>query len=245
MNNILKSVFYFAYFGIDNDSDEVINDRRDYISNQMKYLANLCDKNNINTRFIIATIPERFYIDLVVIAKRYNFHIFSKYISNNNNFEFNGISACIEYANENPESLIYYCHSKGSVNHNELSMGIFKYHCKNNLDWDCNTLIIDNNKYKAGLFPSEHGWLWHNFFWVKASYLKNKELLSDQSRHYYEAFIGERENKQAHLNVISTLSSKVFEEQDQLTCSSFYEANAINKWGYLNREFVRLGKSPN
>lgn len=243
MNETLKTVIYFAYFGIDDDSDESILLRSEYISKQMSYLANLCDKNHISMRFVVATIPRRFIINLVDIAKKNNFHIYSKHTSNSNNFEFNGISACIDHANTSPNSLIFYCHSKGSVNHNELSMGIFKFHCKNNLEWDTNKLVADEAKYKAGLFPSEHGWLWHNFFWVKTSYLIKKELLPNKPRHYYEAFVGERENKEAHLNVICTLPNETFEEKNKIKCTPFYEANEINKCGYLNREFVRLGKS--
>lgn len=242
MTNDNKSVFYFAYFGTDADDDSTLDKRAKYISEQLNFLSMLCDENNITTRFIIATIPDRLAVTLLKIAKQYNFSIYSKYISDSNNYEYNGISACIDFAQNGSDKLIFYCHSKGSVNNNELSMGIFKYHCENNLKWDTDHLISNNEKFKAGLFPSEHGWLWHNFFWVKSSYLRDKKLQPDGTRHYYEAFIGEKNNKLAYKNVISTLPELFFTEQEILRESPFYEAHDINKCGFLNREFRRLGK---
>ncbi|MBA8065700.1 hypothetical protein HV077_25765 [Citrobacter freundii] len=120
-------------------------------------------------------------------------------------------------------------------------MGIFKYHCKNNLEWDSSDFQCNDEIYKAGLFPSEHGWLWHNFFWVKSSYLRNKTLHPDGTRHYYEAFIGEKNDKKGHQHVVSTLPNVFFNTQDELKKYDFYEANDINKCGLLNREFRRLG----
>ncbi|EPP8200998.1 MULTISPECIES: hypothetical protein [Enterobacteriaceae] len=245
MINNTKCVFYFAYFGTDTDDESIIISRAKYINEQLLFLSNLCDENNINLKFIVATIPERFSGMLLKIAKECNFLIYSKYISDLNNYEYNGISACIEFAEQGPEALIFYCHSKGSVNKNELSMGIFKYHCEYNLRWDTDQLKLSDEIYKAGLFPSEHGWLWHNFFWVKSSYLRDKKLQPDGTRHYYEAFIGEKNNKQAHKNVISTLPEHFFNAQETLRKNCFYEANDINKCGFLNREFRRLGKKNN
>ncbi|MDY0921317.1 hypothetical protein [Leclercia sp. CFBP8987] len=242
MINDVKSVFYFAYFGTDADDDERIMSRARYINEQLSFLSKLCDENNISLKFIVATIPEKFSKILLNMAKECNFFIYSKYISDQNNYEYNGISACIDFAKKGPESLIFYCHSKGSVNNNELSMGIFKFHCENNLKWDTNRLKSSNEIYKAGLFPSEYGWLWHNFFWVKSSYLRDKKLQPDGTRHYYEAFIGEKNNKQAHEGVISTLPEEFFDSQETLRKSCFYEAHDINKCGFLNREFRRLGK---
>ncbi len=80
MINKIKCVFYFAYFGTDADEDETIKNRVDYIRNQLLYLSNLCEENDINIRFIIAIIPDRYYKELLKIAGETNFFIYSKYI---------------------------------------------------------------------------------------------------------------------------------------------------------------------
>ncbi|MGU5694983.1 hypothetical protein [Aeromonas veronii] len=241
MNNV-KCIFYFAYFGSENEIDDVIQSRADYIEKQLLFLSKKCDENNVNMRFIVATIPERLYSTLLHIAKKYDFLIYSKYIQQVNNYEHNGILSCIEFAKKNPDTLIFYCHSKGSANNNELSMGIFKYHVQINLSWDLTYLLMNDDLYKAGLFPSKGGWLWHNFFWVKSSYLRNKTLKPDGTRHYYESFIGDKGLSQAYTHVVSTLPRDFFNVQDELTKNDFYEAYSINKCGFLNREFRRLGK---
>lgn len=244
MTQHTKCIFYFAYFGDEQECLSTVIDRYTYIASQLQYLSNLCDENNIQQRFLVATIPDKLHSALFYMAREYKFNICHQFTSNENSFEYPGIAACTSFAKQNPSAIIYYCHSKGSVNRTKLSMGIFKHHCSINLAYNLDEFISAHDKYKAGLFPSEYGWLWHNFFWVKASYLMNKEVQKSPRRHYYESFIGEQtyRNTLAHKNVMSTLPDSFFIEQSQLSKKDFYEATNINQCAFLNSEYRRLGE---
>lgn len=125
------------------------------------------------------------------IATKNNFCIYTKSISRENQFEYPGFAAIKDFADSaHPEHLIYYCHSKGSANRSERSLGIFKYHQVININNSVIARIKQHDIVKAGLYPSKSGFLWHNFFWVKASYLATKKNEVSSERHYYESLIG-------------------------------------------------------
>jgi len=142
------------------------------------------------------------------IATRYNFCIYTKLISRENCYEYPGFLAIRDFAESaHPEHLIYYCHSKGSVNIGKRAKGIFKYHQVININNDVTArLLEEKNLLKAGLYPSKTGFLWHNFFWVKAGYLKTKEIRKSENRYYYESVIGGDKNE--YKTVLCTLYIK-------------------------------------
>ena len=44
---------------------------------------------------------------------------------------------------------------------------------------------------KAGMYPSQSGWVWFNFWWARVSYLKGiVEPVRTTRRHYYEDWLG-------------------------------------------------------
>jgi hypothetical protein len=48
---------------------------------------------------------------------------------------------------------------------------------------------------KAGFAAAEHGWIWYNFWWARASYVANcPEPMLTNRRHYYEDWLGRENN---------------------------------------------------
>lgn len=48
---------------------------------------------------------------------------------------------------------------------------------------------------KAGFAAAEHGWIWYNFWWTRASYLANcPKPMYTERRHYYEDWLGREDN---------------------------------------------------
>ena len=44
---------------------------------------------------------------------------------------------------------------------------------------------------RSGSFPAPGGWIWMNFFWARASYIKKLvEPIRTDRRHYYEDWLG-------------------------------------------------------
>lgn len=187
----MKTIFYYAYIGDDSTSAEDLMWRLDYINNQMEFISCLARKNNINSLFTVATLPKQCDGMFMHIATKHNFCIYTKSISRENQFEYPGFAAIKDFADSaHPEHLIYYCHSKGSANRSERSLGIFKYHQVININNNVIARMQQHDIVKAGLYPSKSGFLWHNFFWVKANYLTTKKIKLSSDRHYYESLIG-------------------------------------------------------
>lgn len=169
--------------------------RLQYISDQMSFISTLAKKSNISSLYTVATLPKQFDGVFMQLATKHNFCVYTKCISRENHFEYPGFAAMKDFADSaHPEHLIYYCHSKGSGNRSERSLGIFKYHQIINISKDVITKMQEESIVKAGLYPSKSGFLWHNFFWVKAKYLTTKKINISSNRYYYESLIGEDEN---------------------------------------------------
>lgn len=187
----MKTIFYYAYIGDESTSIEDIAWRLKYISDQMEFISTLAKKNNITSLYTVSTLPTSCDGLFTQIATKFNFCVYTKCTSRENKFEYPGFAAIKDFATSaHPDHLIYYCHSKGSVNKSERSLGIFNYHQVININTDVIDKLSQHDVVKAGLYPSKSGFLWHNFFWVKASYLATKKVNLSSNRHYYESFIG-------------------------------------------------------
>lgn len=188
----MKTIFYYAYLGDSSTSADDLIWRLKYISDQMAFISALAKKNNINSLYTVATIPKEYDGIFMQIATKYNFCVYTKFISRENCFEYPGFAAIKDFAESaHPEHLIYYCHSKGSVNISDRSLGIFKYHQIINISNHVTDMLAAESHFvKAGLYPSRKGFLWHNFFWIKASNLVTKKINKSSDRYYYESLIG-------------------------------------------------------
>jgi hypothetical protein len=112
-----------------------------------------------------------------------------------NHFEYIGLRQVWDLGQStvNPENhIILYFHTKGIVNHSFLN-------CNQRLTnaiikpWQ---MIVDRfagNKSlnKAGYACADPGWIWYNFWWARASYIKQlvKPVIT-QRRYYYEEWLG-------------------------------------------------------
>jgi hypothetical protein len=113
-----------------------------------------------------------------------------------NNFEYEGIKKLYDMANQEPDKLYIYMHSKGMFNkeydsNNRLIDEIILTKTLFN-NWKNIKNIFNNNKYivKAGLVPALGGWIWFNFFWTTGHYIRTCEIpkISDV-RYYYESWL--------------------------------------------------------
>lgn len=187
----MKTIFYYAYIGDDSTPIEDLMWRLDYINNQMEFISYLAKQCNITSLFTVATLPKQCDGMFMQIATKHNFCIYTKFTSRINQFEYPGFAAIKDFADSaHPEHLIYYSHSKGSANRSNRSLGIFNYHQVININCDVIARLQQKDIVKAGLYPSKTGFLWHNFFWVKANYLTKKIIKASLDRHYFESLIG-------------------------------------------------------
>jgi FkbM family methyltransferase len=108
------------------------------------------------------------------ISKLFKQIIFSEsYI---NQFEYPGLMLLHNLAKENPDEIMLYIHSKGMVfnNHPSIRSIAEQPTLRATLyNWK-QTLSLFDNKFinKVGVWPSEQGFIWLNFFFVRASYIE-------------------------------------------------------------------------
>jgi hypothetical protein len=184
--------------GDDFDSHDTILERLSYIKNQLSWLRS-CVERNTNSYIVtvVSTCPLFIREKLLDLIKLYGFQPYL-ILNSLNTFEYHGFYCLMDIARNNySDNYIFYCHSKGVVNRLPNSENIFKMHT--------HFLLQDNvfqnlpiNAKKIGLFPSQYGWMWHNFFWISVDDLLSKNLLVSNNRHYYESFIGNPSNELAY-----------------------------------------------
>ena len=129
-------------------------------------------------------------------------------IYNENLYEYPGIKTLLEVAHkkfnnednkydneDNEDTIILYFHSKGIISnaHNYRKI-LFKYIIENYNEY-LDEFKKNNNLTVASLFPHEDGFAFFNFFWVRASYLKNHDVNINSDRYYYESWVGNRNIK--------------------------------------------------
>lgn len=117
-------------------------------------------------------------------------------VHHDNHHEYPGIlKVCMlsREEEEDREHIILYFHSKG----------ITRFHGeRDSFEQNCFDIVIGNWRWvlfiftnfpsidKVGITANEHGWLWHNFWWVRSSFAKRLEgPVKTERRHYYEDWI--------------------------------------------------------
>lgn len=125
-------------------------------------------------------------------------------VSHDNQYEYPGFAKLHEIATNTPneDPLIIYLHSKGMYFHGNIGrIQHEKVLTKHTLQsWKDIIKVFQENSdtKKACLFPSSDGFAWFNFFWVRASYLRDEccaPLVSMNNRYYYEGYIGQQCSK--------------------------------------------------
>lgn len=116
-----------------------------------------------------------------------------------NAYEYPGIKKVWDLGREDADALILYFHARGISriklgkfrrNRQLTEKGLFKKvigEWRQNLLWLMHVPSID----KVGINCGGNGWLWFNFWWVRASYVQHlEEPVITERRHYYEDWLG-------------------------------------------------------
>jgi len=114
--------------------------------------------------------------------------------SSTNQFEYPGLKLLYDLSQQKPENNYLYIHSKGMVYNNHYSIRsvaeqpsfrVTLYYHQKAMD----TFKDNKNVNKIGIWPSDRGYIWLNFFYIRGGYLQSPPLISDY-RYYYEEYIG-------------------------------------------------------
>jgi hypothetical protein len=110
-----------------------------------------------------------------------------------NQFEYPAIKLLYDLAIQYPDNNFIYFHSKGMThNLHSRSLQEIMLLTKTFENWRKNIQLLNKEGInKVGLFSSEHGWIWYNFWYAKGRYLASCTApeISD-FRYYYESWLG-------------------------------------------------------
>jgi hypothetical protein len=187
MNKILV---FFAYFGCNDEADDNVVKRFILIDKQLQYVSLLEKTKPFHKKYLVATIPSKLDCLVKLIAAKYGYTIANTSLSRKNTFEYPAFSLMSKLSAVSDENdIIYYFHSKGSGNPTDFSFEIFKMHVNALIRMNVDEVFSNEHILRAGLFPAQQGWLWHNFFAIRSSVL-NKRIVRSKDRYHYESAIG-------------------------------------------------------
>jgi len=152
--------------------------------------------------------------------------------STQNQYEYPGLKLLYDLAQKNPDSIMFYMHTKGMVfsdfdnQRNHVEKAILRnsiYNYENIIE-----LFKNDNINKIGLFPSEDNFIWFNFFWVRSNYIKIPPKISDD-RFYYEHYISLAGfNDKCYSLITNNFKSYSLDEVVYLTHHLPKELNIVN-----------------
>lgn len=190
------AIVYYVYINPDKDWKRIILGQIDDIK-KTKILS-------VADLYIVVSNPfgvenvEMFFGEISSIYKNIEFH-------RENRFEYWGISFIWRLAQESKRyKYLIYFHTKG-MTHNEnarvITEEILTYYTFH--DWKFFVKVLEKNSKinKIGLFPAwkindqceilRGGWIWYNFWWARADYVKILEQpkIDPKHRYYYEEWL--------------------------------------------------------
>ena len=212
--SVARSIVYFAYLGDEETEDGMVRRRLAFMDRQLRWLADLVDGAGEATKMVVSYVaPRHWDADLHRAASCNGFEVDAESVraDRRNTFEYRGFVAMKTLARSaDPESLIYYCHSKGIVYLEEPKMGLFRLHTAVGLTANLTALIEDPNLSRATIFPYKFGWCWYNFFWIKAGYMAGLTVEESTDRHHFEALVGDRRDKEGYRGVLPLIDQIPF-----------------------------------
>lgn len=188
------------------------------------------------TLHIVLSVPRDYnYIGLQSTLSRLfrkNHRVFPNIIHENCH-EYPGIQMVYRLAQQNPlrSHYILYFHSKsmtrfkGKREHIERAL-----HSTVIVPWRKVLEIFQNNPSidKIGSSCSNHGWIWWNYWWVRASYIVHMENpIKTDRRHYYEEWLSRQ------LHNPSAQPTDPHRPEERLT-NPIYKLSNKNCWGLSN-----------
>ncbi|WP_114939571.1 hypothetical protein [Mucilaginibacter endophyticus] len=164
-------------------------------------------------------------------------------VSTINQFEYPAFKLMHDLAKQDPKSTFLYFHSKGMThNLHSRSLEEILLFTKTFENWRKNIQLLNKeDKQKAGLFPSEEGWIWFNFWYAKGAYLaKCEEPEITDYRYYYEAWLGRANPEKTvpptdclNLYKIKNASKHYFSAAE----ANIYKVNLMEKFFSKDKEF--------
>lgn len=185
--NFIKKMIYIVYFFF-------VNIQKDWKKNVELQLLDVKKSgilDSLETEFHVVVCDPTKIADTSFL-NQFNCKNILKFFENR--YEYEALQYLQTLSHKaNPDDSMIYFHSKGMVMHKyalripqeiKLTNFLFK-------DWK-KTVQLMTKYEKAGLFPAEEGWIWFNFWWATAKYIKNcKPLITDlNNRHACESFLG-------------------------------------------------------
>lgn len=211
-----------------------INDERNWkiiVEGQLKDIINSGILEDAHLNIVLAAktdelITESTYF-IINILNYTDYLTFSLTTTLKNNFEYEGIKKLYLLANDEPNKLYIYMHTKGMFNniYNKNIRIPEEILLTRNLlnNWKEIKKIFKNDKYivRAGLAPAQGGWVWFNFFWARGDYLRTCEEPKISSvRYYYESWLT--------TSIINEFDSYSFYSQDKKRYSPEEATHILN-----------------
>lgn len=141
-----------------------------------------------------------------------------------NQFEYPGIRRVYDLACTWPDRVFGYMHSKGMV---FSSTGLGRTPSERKLThalvsaWPkmLEVLGAHPDVQKVGLYPSDEGWIWFNFWWARGAYLVSCKAPTPhpQDRYFFESWLGREGSKTAE-DCFSLVSDSVGTRYVPYTC---------------------------
>jgi hypothetical protein len=134
-------------------------------------------------------------------------------VYNTNVYEYPGIKTVYELSENDDNTLILYFHSKGMTSdQHEIRKKLFNNTIKN-YEIYIDEFINNPSLEVAGMVPSNGGFVWYNFWWVRSSYVhnycskpENTPEYIKEGRYTWEAWLGnEYSNKKEKIITYSPI----------------------------------------
>lgn len=204
VNGLKVKIVYFAYLNTD-DWEPIVLEQLNSLRNTGLY--ELAD--NIYISLVCDDVRLK-RIKQLIWAKFKKIEIINRY--NGNFYEYPGLEAVYSLSQKDDDSIILYFHTKGMTSQKKhpgnasIRQNLFKHtidnyqiyldHFKKNEDLDV-----------GGIFISEFGFAWYNFFWINSKYVKNHlpkpEFTSH--RYYWERWIGNEHSTKKDIKTFSPI----------------------------------------
>lgn len=234
----------------------------DYGSNWKKIISG--QRNDLQKYLLLKNAE--IYIHITDTSKKNESEQFVKSIfpeasvsfSNINNFEFEAIKRVHDIANQNPDRLLIYFHTKGMSYKIPKRARVEKTLLKltfSNWKKIAEILVKNPSLNKAGLLPSMGGkHVWFNFWYAKTNYLATLEKpVITKDRYYYEWWLGKTvplvDNQNDTFSIFDGNATSGYDHNDaskimwKLFHEEFRNAFFIEKKIEETLKFVRRGKN--
>ena len=201
-----KILFLFLYLGDDTATQDEISFRTAHALTEIQYLTNLDNLHNtFDKKYLIAVAPEQCDQFVEYVCDEYSLELYDGIIQRDNTYEYPAFMAMSKESQTVADAAFFYAHCKGTGRPTPVAYGIFKLHTSILLNTDVDNVFEDDTINTIGLFPSQHGALWHNFFWVKSNYFKNKPILKWENRYEFEHAVDDRSDPEHYKTSYSPL----------------------------------------